>query len=90
MTEQLSLLFHGACRIEKDAAAREQLLTFAGQKKPAPDTIEQSQAEFVLEIDNLPRQSRLCDPQAQGRFGDGAEFGHGYEGTGVPQVHAHL
>ena len=54
MTEQLSLFCHGAGAIEKDAAARKQLLAFAGQKKPAPDAIEKSQAEFVLEIDKLP------------------------------------
>ncbi len=53
MTEQLSLLCHGTGAIEKDAAAGEQLLTFAGQSKPAPDAVEESQAEFVLEIDNL-------------------------------------
>lgn len=73
MTEQLSLFFDGAGEIEKNAAAPKQLLAFAGQKKPAPDAIEQSHAEVVLEIDKLPRQSGLGDPQAQGRLGDGAE-----------------
>ena len=90
MTQQLSLFFQGTCVIEKDAAARKQLLAFAGQKKPAPDAIEELQAEFLLEIDNLSRQSGLGDPQAQGCLGDGAEFGHSYESTGVPQVHVQL
>ena len=90
MTQPLSLFFHGARVIEKDAAGLKQLLAFDGQKKPAPDAIEESQAEFLLEIDNLPRQSGLGDPQAQGCLGDGAKFGHSYEGTGVPQVHAQL
>ena len=54
MTEQLSLLRHGAGAIEKGTAARKQLLTLAGQKKPASDTIEETQTEFVLEIDKLP------------------------------------
>lgn len=54
MTEQLSLLFQGGGGIEKDAAAGKQLVAFAGQEKPPPDAIEESQAEFVLEIDNLP------------------------------------
>ena len=53
MTEQLSLFGHGAGAVEKDTAARKQLLAFAGQKKPAPDAIEEPQSEFVLEIDQL-------------------------------------
>ena len=90
MTQQLSLFFHGARAIEKDAAAPKQLLALGGQKKPAPDAIEKSQAELQLEVDNLSRQSRLSDPQAQGCLGDGAKFGHSYESTGVPQVHTQL
>ena len=54
MMEQLSLLFHGAGAIEKDAAPGKQLLALASQKKPASDPIEESQAEFVLEIDDVP------------------------------------
>jgi hypothetical protein len=90
MTKQRSLLFQGAGGIEKDAAAREQLVAFARQEKPPPDAIEEAQAELVLEIDDLPRQGRLSGPQAQGRLGDGAELGHGHEGPGVSQVHAGL
>ena len=90
MTQQLSLFFDGARVIEKDAAARKQLLAFTSQKKPAPDAIEELQTEFLLEIDNLSRQSGLGDPQAQGCLGDRAQFGHSYESTGVPQVHVQL
>jgi len=87
MTQQLSLFFQGGRVIEKDAAARKQLLAFTSQKKPAPDAIEELQAEFLLKIDNLSRQSGLGDPQAQSCLGDRAQFGHSYESTGVPQVH---
>ena len=90
MTEQLSLFCHRTGAIEQDAAAGQQLLAFARQQKPAPDTIEQPQAEFVLEIDDLPRQGGLGYSQAQGCLGDGAELGHGYEGSRTPQVHARL
>ena len=65
-TQQLSLLFDGVGAIEKHAAAGDQLLTFTGHEKPAPDPIEKSQTEFVFEIDDLPRQGRLGNPQAQG------------------------
>jgi hypothetical protein len=54
MTKQLRLLFHRAGAIEKQTASRKQLLAFAGQKKPASDTIEKPQAEVALEINYLP------------------------------------
>jgi hypothetical protein len=53
MTEQLRLLFHCAGAIEKEAAARKQLLACASQYKPAPNAIEEPQAEFMFKIDNL-------------------------------------
>jgi hypothetical protein len=68
MPEQLSLLLDGAGAIEKHAATRDHLLTFAGEEQPASDPIEQTQAELSLEIDDLPRQCRLGDPQSQRRF----------------------
>ena len=68
MTEQLSLLLDRAGAIEKHAAARNHLLAFAGQEQPASDPIEKTQAELVLEIDDLPRQGGLGDPQPQRRF----------------------
>ena len=90
MTEQLSLFCYSAGAIEKHAAARKQLLPFSGQKKAASDTIEKSQPKFVLEIDELPRQGRLGDPQVQGRLGDSAKFGHGYKSARMPQIHGRL
>jgi hypothetical protein len=90
MTELLSPLFHRAGAIEKHAAARKQLLAFAAQEKPAPDPIEESQAELVLEIHDLPRQGGLRDAKPQRCLGDGTELGHGHEGTGMPQVHSPL
>ena len=83
----MQALFHGVGAIEEEAAASKQLLTCTGQDKSAPDAIKKSQTEIAFEIDNLSRQSGLSDPQSQGRTGDGAEFGDGYEGTGVSQVH---
>ena len=53
MTKQLSLLFDSAGAIEKNAAARNHLLAFAGQDQPASDPIEQTQPEFLFEIDDL-------------------------------------
>jgi hypothetical protein len=90
VTEQLSLLAYGARAIEKDTAARDQLLAFTGQEKPAPDPIEESQAKLVLEIDDLSRQGGLGNPQVQGRLRDSAEFGDGDKGTGLPKMHARL
>ena len=68
MTEQLSLLFDGAGAIEKNAAARNHLFAFAGQEQSPSDPIEQTQSEFSFEIDDLPRQGRLGDPQPQRRL----------------------
>src|SRR5262249_18337396 len=39
-TQQLSLFLHGTGAVEKQAAAGNQLLAFAGQEQPAPDPIE--------------------------------------------------
>ena len=90
MTKQLSLLCQGAGKIEKDATARKQLVAFARQEKPPSDAIEEPQAEVMLEIDNLPRQGRLGDPQSKRCLGNGAQFGHRNESTSVSQVHADL
>jgi len=65
----------------------EQLLACAGQKEATPDTIEKLETEFLLEVADLPGQSRLGNAQAQRRLGDGAEFGNCDEGPGVAQVH---
>jgi hypothetical protein len=67
-TEQLSLLFDGAGAIKKNAATRNHLLTLPGQEEPASDPIEQTQSEFLFEIDDLSRQGRLGDPQPQRRL----------------------
>ena len=53
MAKQLSLLLHGGRGVEKEAATGNQLLALAGQKKPAPDAIEEPQAQFLLEIHDL-------------------------------------
>jgi hypothetical protein len=87
MTEQLSLLMDRAGTVEKETAARDQLLAFAGQQKPPANPVEQPQSEFVFELDDLPGQRGLGNPQAQRRLRDGAELGHSQECEGLPQVH---
>ncbi|BBC01991.1 hypothetical protein BE61_74530 [Bradyrhizobium elkanii USDA 61] len=65
LTEQLSLLFQRIDAVEQQTAARNQLLAFASQQKPAPDTVEELQAELPFETDDLPGQSGLGDTQPQ-------------------------
>ena len=85
--EQLRLLADCAGVVQETSAMAEQLLAFAGQEEAAPDTIEKLETELLLEIADLARQGRLGNAQAQRRLGDGAELGHGDEGSRVPQVH---
>lgn len=90
MRQQLSLLLDRAGAIEKDTTARNQLLTFTRQKEPSADSIEESQSELVLKLNNLLGQGRLSNPQAQCRLRYGSEFGHSQECKGLPQVHVRL
>src|SRR5262245_24089447 len=90
LREQLRLLRYGAGAIEQQTTAGQQLLAFPGQQESTSDAVEKPQAEFLLEIDDLARQGGLRDPQAQGRFGDGAKLGHGHEGSCLSQMHAPL
>src|SRR5262245_4292964 len=72
---------------QEHAALIEQLLTFAGQDQATPHTIEKLETELLLDRADLTGQSRLGSSQAQCRLGDGAELGHGDEGSRVSQLH---
>jgi tripartite-type tricarboxylate transporter receptor subunit TctC len=73
--------------IQQTTAVAEQLLAFASQHETASHTIEKLETELLLQGADLPRQSRLGNAQAQRCLGDGAELGHGDEGSRVTQVH---
>jgi hypothetical protein len=53
LSEQLSLLGYGACAIQQHTTTRQQLRAFPGQEQPTPHTVEEPQAQFPLEIDDL-------------------------------------
>jgi hypothetical protein len=72
---------------QQTTAVAEQLLACASQRKTTSGTIKKLETELTLESADLSGQSRLGNPQAQRRLGDGAEFDHGDEGSRVPKVH---
>jgi hypothetical protein len=65
----------------------EQLFSFSCQTKPAAHTIEQLEAQIVLEVADVSRQCRLRDPYSGGRLGNGAEFGNRDKRSSMTQVH---
>ncbi len=65
----------------------EQLFSFSRQAKSATHTVEQLQAQIVLEFADVSRQCRLRDPQSQGRLGNSAEFGNRDKRSSMAQVH---
>ena len=69
------------------AAISEQLLSRGRQDQAAADAIEQPQAEFLLEIADLPGKRGLGDMQAQRRLRDRALLGNGDERAQAPQIH---
>ena len=77
----------GAERPESIAAFGQQHLAVAGQDQPAPDAIEQRDAEIGFKILDLARQRGLRDAELCRRFRDRAEVRDGHERTQMPEVH---
>jgi hypothetical protein len=65
----------------------EQLFSFSRQTKPATHTVEQLQAQVLLELADVPGQRRLRNSKAGGRLGNRAQFGNRDERSRMTQVH---
>jgi hypothetical protein len=77
--QELRPVLDGGQRAESIAAFRQQHLAVAGQNQPAPDTIEQRDAEIGFEILDLAGQRRLRDAELCRRFRNRAEIRDGHE-----------
>jgi hypothetical protein len=78
----------GSQRPESIAAFRQQHLTVAGQNQPAPDAIEQRDAEVGFKVLDLAGQRGLRDAELSRGFGDRAQVRDGHERAQMPEVHA--
>jgi hypothetical protein len=85
--EQLRLFAQCNDGTQQAAATSEQLLSRASQEKTAAYTIEQGQAELLLEVADLPRKSGLGRAQVQCGFGNRSQLRHGDECPQMPEVH---
>jgi hypothetical protein len=83
----LRLLGDGAGMVEQGAALDEDLLAPAREEEPSPDTVEELEAEIVLEVGDLARQRGLGDMKSLCCLGDRAYVGHRDECANVAQVH---
>jgi hypothetical protein len=86
--QPLSPLAERADCTEDGAAITEQLLALASQDQAAANAIEQSKAEFFLELLNLAGEGGLSNSQAQRCLRDSALLGNGDERPQMPQIHA--
>src|SRR5262245_29850228 len=75
----------GLC--EDVAAPREQVLAGGRQLDATADTIEQTNAEFGLEILDLARERGLADVHAQRRLRDAAHPGDTHKVAQMPEFH---
>ena len=72
------------------AATSEELLAFGRQDKTASNAVEKLEAELLLEIADLPRQSGLGNVKVERCLGYRALLGHGDKRSKAPEVHAML
>jgi hypothetical protein len=72
---------------EQAAAIAEQLLAARREQEASSGSLEQLEAQLLLEPPDLPRQRRLGDVEHLRRLRDGAVLGDGDEGFQAPEVH---
>ena len=73
----MCLIGQRADMTQQAAATSEELLSFRRQDKTAPNAIEKLEAELLLEIADLPRQSRLGNVKVERCLGHRTLLGHG-------------
>jgi hypothetical protein len=69
---------------QQTAEIAKQLLALCGQDQAAADAVEKAQAEFLLEVADLPGQGRLGDVHAERCLRDRTRLGNGDERTQAP------
>ncbi|MER9580720.1 hypothetical protein NKJ01_01790 [Mesorhizobium sp. M0276] len=84
--KQLCLFANRGRVVEKSAAVRKHLFTFACENKSAPDPVEKLEPELMLKFVQLTRQCGLGDMKMLRRLRHGPEFDHGDKASRTPKV----